>query len=190
MNLLPERIRAFIAVPVLEPVRVRIGEFQQHLKRELPDVSWTRPDAMHLTLRFLGNIESACVEQLAAAARAAAADLTAFELSIGELGSFGDRIIWLGIARGAERLCELAAKIREAADPFSAHGEDRVFSPHITLGRCRRPIRGIAAALRKFALPPFKSWTADRIEIIRSELSPKGSTYTTLAIVPLRNSGV
>lgn len=190
MSVLPEPIRAFIAVPVAEPVRVRIREFQQRLKRELPDVSWTRPDAVHLTLRFLGNIDSACVAQLEEAVCAATVDSTAFELSMGELGSFGDRIIWLGLDHGAERLRDLAANVRAATDPFSAHDEDRAFSPHITMGRCRRPIRGLATGLRKFALPPFAPWTADRVEVIRSELSPMGSTYTTLVAVPLRSAGV
>ena len=187
MSDLPERIRAFIAVPVPESVRAGLHAFQQRLKRELSEVSWTRPEAIHLTLRFLGNIESARLDALKGALAHGTSNLQAFKLALGPAGSFGNRVIWVGLAEGIEPLTTLAKRVRIAAEPFSAHEESRAFSAHVTLGRLRRPGRGMNAKLMKFPSPRGEPWIANRFELIRSELSPHGARYTTLAEFPLRS---
>jgi 2'-5' RNA ligase len=185
MSDLPERIRAFVAVPVPESIRIELSAFQQRLKRELSDVSWTLLDAMHLTLRFLGNIESARLDELKGALSKATENLHAFRLALGDAGSFGNRVIWIGLAEGVEPLTALAERIRIAAEPFSAHEESRAFSAHVTLGRLRQPGRGVSASLANFPAPRCEPWLANRFELIRSELSPQGARYTTLAEFPL-----
>ncbi|HWN93955.1 MAG TPA: RNA 2',3'-cyclic phosphodiesterase, partial [Methylomirabilota bacterium] len=121
MNALPERIRSFIAVPVPDSVRAQLKELQQRLKQELDDVSWTRPEAMHLTLQFLGNIESARLPELETSLREATRHFTSFELALGGIGSFGNRVIWIGIKHGVEPLRQLADAVRRAAHPFTDH---------------------------------------------------------------------
>ena len=190
MSDLPEKIRAFIAVRIPDSVRAQIGGVQQQLKRELRDVSWTRPDAMHLTLQFLGNVESARLPELETALRGASGSVTPFELAVGRTGSFGDRVIWVGVELGEKSLQDLAECVRQTAQPFAQHEEARDFNGHVTLGRLRRPNRRIENALRQVLAPSFPKWTVREFELIRSELSPQGSRYTTLATIPLRGPAV
>ena len=190
MSDLPEKIRAFIAVRIPDSVRVQIGGVQQQLKRELRDVSWTRPDAMHLTLQFLGNVESARLLELETALRGASRSVSPFDLAVGRTGSFGDRVIWVGVELGEKSLQNLAESVRQTAQPFAEREEARDFNGHVTLGRLRRPNRRIENALRQVLAPSFPKWTVREFELIRSELSPQGSRYTTLATIPLGGPAV
>ena len=185
MNELPELIRAFVAVPLPEEIRAGLREFQTRLRCELGDVSWTRPESMHLTLRFLGNITSQSVEPMIAALRQATATFHAFPLSLGKAGSFGNRVLWMGLEQGTEPLQALAERVRAAVKPYAVHNEERGFNAHITLGRLRNPARGVRSAIHEVTSPRTDPWTADSFELIRSELSPHGSRYTTLARFPL-----
>ena len=185
MSGLPEHIRAFVAVRIPETTRAQLADVQRQLKPELRDVSWTRPDAMHLTLQFLGDIESARVPELKSALRAVARDYSPFELELGVAGSFGNRVIWIGLQRGEEALNDLANAVRRAIASFSGHEENREFSAHVTLGRLRRPTRGASAALRKVSPPMFQPWIVSDFELIRSELSPRGSRYTEMGVFAL-----
>lgn len=185
MSELPEKIRAFIAVRLPDSVRAQVAEVQRQLKPNLPDVTWTRPEAMHLTLQFLGDIESHAVTNLGHSLRDDTRALVAFDLQLAAVGSFGNRVLWIGLARGEEPLQQLAAAVHQATGEFAAHQEARAFHPHVTMGRCRRPVRGLNAALREVRLPDFESWRANEFELIRSELSPHGSRYTILDHVPL-----
>jgi RNA 2',3'-cyclic 3'-phosphodiesterase len=183
---LPERIRAFVAVRIPDEVLSQLGAIQQQLKRKFPEVSWTRAEAMHVTLRFLGNIESARLPELDGALRGATGGFSAFDLELSGIGSFGNRVLWAGIKRGAEPLTLLANSLRPAASTFSAHEEERPFNAHVTLGRFRRPERGVARILAELKAPQFGSWRVDHFELIRSELSPQGARYTALAEFPLQ----
>jgi 2'-5' RNA ligase len=187
MSDLPEAIRAFIAVRIPDFILDQLAAIQNRLKEQLRDVSWTRREAMHITLQFLGKIESANVPQLHAALLDATHDTSAFELALAGLGSFGNRALWVGVGTGTERLKELARLVRSAAQPFAAHEEERPFNPHVTLGRSHQPGRGVAAALRNCPQPIFPSWKVSEFELIRSELSSKGARYSTLATLTLRS---
>jgi 2'-5' RNA ligase len=185
MSDLPERIRAFIAVRIPEAVLAQLISAQDQLKRKFAGVSWTRAEAMHVTLQFLGNVESARLPELQTALRRATAQIQSFDMELAGLGSFDNRVLWAGVIRGTEPLSGLAEAVRRATKGFGAHKEERAFSAHVTLGRFRRPGRGVAAALREIPAPAFGLWRVGEIELIRSELSPHGSRYTTLAIADL-----
>ncbi len=181
MSDLPEKIRAFIAVRIPDSVRAQIGGVQQQLKRGLRDVSWTRPEAMHLTLQFLGEVVSARLAELETVLHDVARGQPRFELALGPLGSFGNRVIWIGLHRGEQPLKKLADGVRRVTGEFAGHEENREFSAHVTLGRIRRPTQAVNTAMRKVRVPGFEPWNATDFELIRSELSPEGSRYTTLA---------
>lgn len=186
MTALPEKIRAFIAVRIPEPVIAQLANIQEQLKREFTGVSWTRPESIHLTVRFLGHMESARVEELSALLRQGMKAFSPFRLRIESLGSFGNRVIWTGVAGDCEMLKQVAGAVRQAASTFGSHEEAREFNAHVMLGRFRKPARGVTVALRR--LPPFRSvtWRVDHIELIRSELSPKGARYTVLGMFALQ----
>jgi RNA 2',3'-cyclic 3'-phosphodiesterase len=190
MDAMPEQIRAFVAVRLPDSLRRRLAEVQHQLRQALPDIAWTRPEALHLTLQFLGKIESARLEELRCALEAAAETESPFELELGGIGSFGNRVIWVGVTRGQETLTRVAEAVRRATEGFSGHEEERAFNAHVTLGRCKRGARGTSAALRKVSAPAFAPWIVDHFELIRSELSPRGSRYTVLASIKLQGAQI
>lgn len=177
---LPPHVRAFIAVRIPPAVLEQLAAVQRQMKNEFSDVSWTRMEAMHLTLHFLGNVKSDELALLADALSAAASAHSAFELQISQPGSFNNRVLWVGVGQGADELASLAEIVRRSARIFGNHEEDRAFNAHVTLGRFRHRARGVDSALQKIPTPSFTSWRVSSIELIRSELSPTGSRYTTL----------
>jgi 2'-5' RNA ligase len=185
MSELPPHVRAFVAVPIPDPVLAQLATFQQRLKPELQDVSWTRPEAMHLTLRFLGAVASASLPEITGALRLATGGTQPFRIELAGAGSFGNRVLWVGVGRGREPLRALAGSVAGAVLPFTEERESRDFNAHVTLGRLRDPSRNVAGILRATAAPEFEGWTVKHCELIRSELSPKGSRYTTLATFAL-----
>ena len=185
MSELPPHLRAFVAVRVPDDVIAQATAFLQQLKPEFPAVSWTRPEAMHLTLQFLGNIPSTGLPALTTGLELVATRHHSFSLALGGAGAFGNRVLWVGVKEGAESLKQLAEAVGEATKAFTPHHEKREFNAHLTLGRLREPIRGVSVILRKTGSPAFRSWQVDHFELIRSELSPKGSRYTTLETFPL-----
>jgi RNA 2',3'-cyclic 3'-phosphodiesterase len=180
MNELPVTIRAFIAVRIPDEIIARLTAFQQQLKLQFGNVSWTRPAAMHVTLQFLGGIKSDELSRLNSQLNRVTRQIADFDLELSGAGSFGNRVLWVGIGAGSDSLKKLAHAVGAATSRFGAHHETKEFHSHVTLGRFRGPVRGIAAVLRKMDSPAFGRFRVQQMELIRSELSPKGSRYTTL----------
>ncbi|HEY2442562.1 MAG TPA: RNA 2',3'-cyclic phosphodiesterase [Streptosporangiaceae bacterium] len=154
-----------------------------------PELRWTSPEAWHITLAFLGEVDEV-TDQLTTRLERAAGRHHSLELSPAGAGAFPAgaraRVLWTGIAGDQEALGGLAASVAAGARRAGAPPPDegRKFRPHITLARCRAPadVRLLVAALTDYAGP---SWPADRIHLIRSHLgtSPR---YDTVASWPLR----
>jgi 2'-5' RNA ligase len=180
-----EKIRAFVAVRIPPAVIEQLTALQQQLRLEFPDVQWTRPESMHITLHFFGNVKTRRLPELNNALRTAAHEHILFEIQPRGLGSFAQRVLWVGIQRGERELTKLAESVHRACRGFGAKEETRSFNPHVTLGRFRVRGRGVDAALRKIPAPEFQPWRVDHIELIRSELSTRGSHYTTLGELSL-----
>ena len=189
MSDLPKKIRAFVAVRISETVLGQLVSAQQQLKSKFSGVSWTRAEAMHMTLQFLGNIESARLPELQTALRQATEQIPSFEIELAGLGSFGNRVLWVGVNRGAEPLTRLAEAVRRATKGLGVQEEERPFNAHVTLGRFRQTARGVSKVLREAAAPNFGSWRVNEFELIRSELSPNGARHTMLLTFPLRLTG-
>ncbi len=188
MTELPKEIRAFVAVELPASALAALAEFQDGLKCGIRNVSWTRPEAMHLTLCFLGNIRADRLVELFAAIGGAFQGVRSFSLQLGRPGSFGGRVIWAGLETPPPELGSMATALRAACAPYSAHDEKREFNPHITLGRLRKPWSGCARAIaaKRFVPPP--AWRVEKAALLRSELMPGGSRYTVLAEFPLEKS--
>ena len=179
-------MRAFIAVPIPDEVLAQLAGLQQRLRREFQNISWTRPAAMHLTLQFLGDIKSTRLPELMGVLSDATREFSAFDVDLSGVGEFGNRVLWVGVKRGVEPLTCLANSLRGATKGFGGHDEERAFSAHVTLGRYRTPARNAGKILSRVNVPPLTPWRVHHCELIRSELSPAGSRYTTLARFPLR----
>ena len=187
--------RLFVAIAVPEETKANIILARDELRARLPPsaASWTRPENMHLTLRFLGDVEEARIEFLKAGLAEALEDFGKLPLISERLGCFPDlrypRVVWAWVYDDAERLAQLQRRVAQATDAFTREPAESRFMGHITLARLRQIKRPEAESIASFVngavTRKFGTWTADRIGLIRSELAPGGSRYTTLAEIPL-----
>jgi 2'-5' RNA ligase len=187
-----KRIRAFIALKLPESVSGAIRNVQEQLVGHRLNVRWVKAENIHLTLKYLGDIDAARVDDVAAALEGAAVHTRPFYLSAKGGGVFPNvkraRVIWVGVAGQVTALVALqeAVETELAAIGFPSSG--RRFTGHLTLGRSKGAIdagRLLAAMddMRRFESEPF---IAERIIIFRSELQPTGAVYTELRKVVLR----
>jgi 2'-5' RNA ligase len=199
-------IRAFVAVELTDVLRRALGLLQAQVKAELarelrrtaPDarLQWVRPEAIHLTLKFLGDIAEEQVDEIAQALTAVAGSRPRFFLEVGGLGVFPDarapRVLWVGLC-GAEPVISLARAVDEALGELNFAPESRAFNPHLTLARIKERGREVGKALAALGLlaqaSPLGTLPVRTVALMRSELKPSGSVYTRLREVPLRDSG-
>jgi 2'-5' RNA ligase len=152
-------------------------------------VRWVRPENLHVTLRFLGEIAPGLRASLASQVRAQSATLAPFELQLGALASFPParraRVVVLELAPG-EPLAALAGAVERGVVAAGCAPEARAFRGHLTLGRVRE--RGAAPSLAALAVPPVAFDVTESV-LFASELHSEGSRYTPLERVPLGGAG-
>ena len=186
-------LRLFVAVQLPDVVRAHLADAQRRLAAQQVNFRWVRPEAMHVTLAFLGNTPAEAVPRLERAMRDATRDAAPLRLEARGLDGFPDRrrprVLWAGLAGDLAQLATLQRRLQERLVALGFTLEERAFRPHVTLGRA--PERGAAGARLPVALEPpapgrsFGAWTAREIELVRSDLSRRGSVYTTLSRAPL-----
>jgi RNA 2',3'-cyclic 3'-phosphodiesterase len=182
-------MRCFVAIDLPAETRTAIAQAAAELRSAHPraDVSWTRPEKMHLTLEFLGEVAEATLPGLARALAGVAARHAPFALGAGGLGGFPSatrpRVLWAGLTDGVRELGRLAADVERACEPLGFPLESRPFRGHLTIGRVRSP-RGVArvvAAFDRFDGAVFGSWTVGEVVLYRSHLhGAAGATYEAL----------
>ena len=184
-------IRAFLAIDLPGSLRLGLAQVQGKLKESGADVRWVPVGNIHLTLKFFGNIPDGDVEAIAAAAREVAAKQAPFELQATEPGAFpsvkAPRVVWLGLGGDVLPLSQFCHRLEKAFAALGHLPEDRPFHPHLTLGRVKSPQGRERLARLLQTLPPMQ-WTPFQVKeviLFRSQLSPQGSTYTPLKVIPL-----
>jgi 2'-5' RNA ligase len=181
-----EVLRAFFAIELGEPARRAAAAVARRL-REAPGgdgVRWVRPEALHVTLRFLGDVAAAQTAPLARRAAGELAALAPFALHLGPAALFPTprrpRVVALGLEPEAP-LAALAAALERAVVAEGFAPEPRAFRAHLTLGRVRdRRFPAVAAVA-----VPAEAIAVEEAVLFRSELRPKGSRYTPLERVRL-----
>lgn len=176
-------MRAFVALNLPDATRRALWAATEPLRDlELP-VKWVRADGIHLTLKFLGDIDDARAPELTAALQRAATDARVLPLVLEGFGAFPDsahpRVIWAGMtAEPALELLQHAVE-REFA-PLGFPTEARAFRPHVTLGRAKRGARAgafgdLEAALT--ALTFAETAVVESVDLMRSTLQSAGAVY-------------
>jgi 2'-5' RNA ligase len=188
-------LRTFVAIAVPEEVRTQLLAAQHDLLTVLPRqaAAWSKPDNMHLTLRFLGNVAAARVLELTNKLRPALTGFGALELICERLGCFPDlrfpRVVWAWVHDEAERLPQLQLQIDAAVREFAEQPAESRFVGHVTLARPKQIKRPEAERLARFVEGAvgrtFGRWQAKEVILMRSELSSAGSKYEELARFPL-----
>jgi 2'-5' RNA ligase len=182
-------VRGFVAVLLPDGVRARLAATAAELRARAPGLAWVRADNLHLTLRFLGEVEPAALERVREAVEIAATAVPAFTVELGGLGGFpsgrAPRVVWAGVIAGGEGLGALHAALEAALITRGIPGEGRGFHPHVTLARARDPrgAGGLASALG--AGPVFGEVRVTALHLMRSDLDSRGARYSILAEAPL-----
>lgn len=175
--------RSFIAIDIPSHPRSALERAQAKLKLTRAHVGWVPAPNIHLTLAFLGDISESAAEALGFGLDRVAAETAPFTFEVHGVGSYGSgrspRVIWAGV-KDCEPLNELHARITEVLIQQDLRVEDRVFKPHLTLGRVRssRGRSALTEAMSKVEQKEFGTVEADRILLMKSTLLPTGAQYS------------
>jgi len=184
-------IRAFIAFELPENIRSFIGSIQKNLKYDGFDARWVRPENIHITLKFLGNINEADTEKISAAILKTASGYTPISLTAKTIGVFPGikrpRVLWLGIKGQIEILARLQKNLDDRLEKAGFLNENRPFKSHLTMARTKGKIKEskLVNAIKKYGDLESSSFYADNIILFKSDLKPTGAVYTKLISVSL-----
>ena len=183
--------RVFIAIDIPPEARTKVAEYMDKLKEagRALRVGWERPEKLHLTLKFLGDVDDNQLSHINDAVKKVSAEFAAFRSGIYGNGRFppkGDpRVLWLGLT-GDETFLKLAHSLDREIAKIGFEPEKRAFHAHLTIARLREPHRSTALAATHvsngFQLVEFD---VKEIVIYESRLQPGGSAYSKLAAFPL-----
>ena len=175
-------MRAFFAVPLDDALRPGLAAVQEDLRAAGAEVSWVRPESLHLTLKFLGEVPDQARFDLPRFAE--------FELELADVGEFDGRVVWAGCRGDVGPLREVASALEEAGESVGVPREKRRFSPHVTIGRIRsrRQLSALREKMKRWQGHVFGPWPVRRVVLFRSETSPRGSVYKVVAEYPCNDS--
>ncbi len=185
-------MRTFIAIEIPDEIKQEMAKVQDRLKKSGADAGWTRPEGIHLTLKFLGEVPAPEIDKIKAALRGAVEGKEKFRIEIGGAGVFPNernpRVVWIGISGDLEKLSALQASVEDSMAAIGFEPEERKFTPHLTLGRIKY-IKSRGAwqtsldETRDVRLPGFD---VAAVSLMKSELHPKGAVYTEIGKVELK----
>ncbi len=191
----PDQVRLFVACEVPDDVKQSIGGVIETLKsRSGSAVRWIRPEGVHVTLKFLGEVPVKKLPGIKLAIQEAVVGHSPFELEFSNIGTFGGReglrIMWVGIAGDVLRLEALVRAVNAALAVVGFEPERRPFRPHLTLGRVRDEIptrqrAQIEVDVGKLDVP-LTSWRTSQVSLMRSRITATNVTYEVIATFPLR----
>jgi len=178
-------VRLFIAIEIPQEIREEIAWVIAQLRRTGADVRWEETSKLHITLKFLGNVEEQRLARIAGALEEIARSRVPFDVQYAGIGRFppkGDpRVVWIGVRDSASALQLLARATEESMVALGFEHEDRPFHPHVTIGRVKGPSQ-MRSLLRTMESLTFESQPTrvTHIALVKSELKPSGSVYTVL----------
>ncbi|MBI5427625.1 MAG: RNA 2',3'-cyclic phosphodiesterase [Nitrospinae bacterium] len=190
-----DALRVFIAVDIPPFAREKIAEIQNGFKALKLDVAWVQPGNIHLTLKFLGNVDPRRIVEIKGRLKAVAERSPGFRATLGEVGVFPGadrpRVLWVGLDNPDGRLAALQKSVEEELALAGFPPEPRKFSPHLTFGRIKSP-KGKAElrnALDGHLETPSAPIDVSSVKLYKSQLTPKGSIYTVLEEFALAGAG-
>ena len=191
----PDQVRLFVACEVPDDVKQSIGGVIDELRaRSGTAVRWIRPEGVHVTLKFLGEVPVKKLPAIKLAVQEAVVGHSPFELEFSNIGTFGGReglrIMWVGIAGDVLRLEALVRTVNAALAVVGFEPERRPFRPHLTLGRVRDEIptrqrAQIEVDVGKMDVPGT-GWRTSQVSLMRSIITAQGASYEVIATFPLR----
>jgi 2'-5' RNA ligase len=186
-------MRCFLAIELPDPVKRRLAVLQQQLQELDRLVRWTRPEQIHLTLNFLGEVAEQQVPRLCDASKTIAAGVAPFDIEIAGIGCFPSggppRVIWAGVTGPPPALSTCQRRCEQAFAELGIPPEDRPYRPHLTLARTREHVnaRPIRPALEQFKTSNAGRFQPTELILFQSILGSSGATHVPLVRAPLRH---
>ncbi|HUI67171.1 MAG TPA: RNA 2',3'-cyclic phosphodiesterase [Nitrospirota bacterium] len=185
-------MRTFIAIEIPAEIITEMAKVQDELKRSGADAGWTRPEGIHLTLKFLGEVPEAMIEEIKSALVQAAEATGRFRLKIAGAGAFPNpkkpRVVWLGVSGDIDRLSALQGSVEKLMGAIGFDREERAFSPHLTLARIKylRPRFSWQKAIDSIKDIKLAEFEVDHVSLMKSDIKPSGAVYTEIGKVSLK----
>lgn len=184
-------VRTFVAINLHGSLHTALSEVVEKLSASKAKVKWVEPGNVHLTLKFLGNVEEEHLPEVFAACERAVKGIHSFTLEMRAVGCFPNakspRIVWLGLERGIEAVKELQDRVEDELEAIGFPREDRPFKAHLTIGR----VKGKQGLSRLCRLMDEErnifvgSMRTEKISVMKSTLNPSGPVYSELKAVAL-----
>ncbi len=185
---MPETIRSFIAFDINNPsVLEKFSEVQDVLVKTGADLRLVEPRNIHMTIRFLGDIQTTLVEGILETMKQV--EFTTFDCEIHGLGVFPNlrytRVVWAGMGKGSDELKKVSEQLELHLGKLGFQHDPKGFSPHLTLARVRtgRNKEELANQIQALTNYDFGVVRADCLKLKKSVLTPKGPIYSTLGEV-------
>ncbi|MFH1624747.1 MAG: RNA 2',3'-cyclic phosphodiesterase [Pseudomonadota bacterium] len=181
-----EKIRSFLAIELPRKIVDKLEEIQKGLRSSGASVKWVRPESIHLTLKFFGNIEPKMIDDISRVVTKVAAKINAFDLEVKGVGAFPDmshpRVVWVGLESSGGTLGILHKEVGTNLEEIGFAPEGRAFTAHLTLGRVKslKEKRQLIQEMEKFKKYELGSFRVENLILFKSELRPSGAVYTKL----------
>jgi 2'-5' RNA ligase len=180
-------VRTFTAVEVWPEIRDRAKSLINRFKDTPAKITWVKPEHMHLTMNFLGDVPMNDIPAVCTAVEEAVRPFAPFDVEMAKIGVFPNydnpRTIWLGVGDGSERLITLHTALADRLANLGFKAEARRFRPHLTLGRVRSLPKGpgeLAGKLKQYAEFEAGPMMISEVTVFSSTLGRQGPTHEPL----------
>lgn len=185
------QVRSFLAIELSEALKNEVYRFIESIQTKYPAFRFVPPQNWHLTLHFLGQVETKRIEELSVKASRALEKVTPFSIFLKGLGAFPNwnrpHTLWVGVGGDTQQLSALKKRLDQVLQEAHFQIEVRTYHPHITIAR----LKGGASFLQSTPTCEFQSRTVDQIRCVtlfKSDLSPQGACHTPLKIFQFQSS--
>ncbi|MFH0826478.1 MAG: RNA 2',3'-cyclic phosphodiesterase [Candidatus Omnitrophota bacterium] len=185
-------MRTFIAIELPQEIRESLAQLQDRLKQSHADVKWVDPQNIHLTLKFLGEIDAEQLDKIIRVLEQVCLGKKTFQMRLSSIGAFPKmhfpRVLWVSVDKGESETKEIAAELEEKVSIFGVPKEKRSFSSHITIGRVRSNLfkDKLVNDLKMIGSLEGKEFAVTELTLFKSTLTPKGAAYEALKTASLK----
>lgn len=190
-----ETVRAFIAAQIGDKLREALSGVIDELKKSDPYVKWIKPENLHVTLKFLGEVEADKIDAIKSEMQNIAASDKPFSLSVSGIGVIPNprypRVVYSNLVDNDQKLKNLSQRLDEAMTLLGFEPEERDFLPHLTIGRVKsfKAKSLLIMKIREFHKREIGTLDVRSVRLIKSELMPAGAIYTEMANAALGTEG-
>ena len=183
-------IRTFIAIELPVEVKRVVRQIQDQLGGSIEGIKWVKQENIHLSVKFLGNVEENGINDIATAVKNAVKESSVMNLKTGHLGAFPNekrpRILWLGVEGDVREFISMSKNCELELAKLGYEIDARENKPHITIGRIRssKKQKGVINILKDIPVESIL-FRVDALKLMRSELNINGAVYTNLQSVKL-----